>query len=156
MDKKMALSLRLELIWWIFTFVVLAGVLYPILTKISSYPFLLTNSLFVIIFITFTRYVFLLKHTFMAHKETIKVVIVLIIIPIIFYLVSEVNYFQTFLDERGIDSFMQELPYEKQHGLANYIRSEMLLFGVGSVIITIILPFRLILSVWRNRNKGTV
>jgi hypothetical protein len=40
--------------------------------------------------------------------------------------------------------------------MTQYIRSEFLFFGVGSVIVSILLPFRMIISVWRTKNKGTV
>jgi len=32
----------------------------------------------------------------------------------------------------------------------------MIFFGVGGIITGIILPFRMIISLWRMRNKGTV
>ena len=44
----------------------------------------------------------------------------------------------------------------KQTSLINYIKNEMIFFGVGSIITGIILPFRMIISLWRMRNKGTV
>jgi len=155
-STKKNLTIRLELIWWLFTAVVVAGVLYPILKSFSNYPYLIINSLFVIIFITFTRHVFLLEHTFLAHRQVLKAAIVLTITPIIFLLISEVTNFQTFLDENRFEPFMQTIPYEEKLNLLSYIETEMLFFGIGSVIIAIILPFRLIVSVWRNRNKGTV
>lgn len=155
-NTKKNLTIRLELIWWLFTAVVVAGVLYPILKSFSNYPYLLINSLFVIIFITFTRHVFLLEHTFLAYRQVLKAAIVLMITPIIFLLISEVTNFQTFLDENRFEPFMEAIPYEEKLNLLSYIETEMLFFGIGSVIIAIILPFRLIVSVWRNRNKGTV
>ncbi len=155
MTQQSNLAVRLELLWWLFTAIVLGGVLFPILREIPDYPFLLINAVFVIIFITFTRYVFLLKHTFIAQNQILKAIIVLVIVPFIFYLVGEINGFQTYFDEIGLENLMVGKSLQKQQSLNSYIRSEMLFFGVGSVIISIILPFRLIISVWRNRNKGT-
>jgi hypothetical protein len=32
----------------------------------------------------------------------------------------------------------------------------MYFFGAASLVVTALLPLRLLLSVWRNRNRGTV
>ncbi|MEL6926262.1 MAG: hypothetical protein AAFO94_19630 [Bacteroidota bacterium] len=156
MEPQSKLAFRLELIWWLVTAVIVAAVLLPILTSVQSYPFLVSNIVFIIVFITFTRYIFLLKHTFIAKRQIVKALFGLICIPILFYLINEINFFQTYLDEQGFDSFMQGLTLEKKDSLHRYIRSELLLFGVGSIIVAIILPVRMLISVWRLRNRGTV
>ena len=156
MNREQSLHFRLEIIWWIFTLVLVAGVLYPILTKVVDYPFLVINVIFIIVFITFTRYIFLLKYTFLAKLQLVKIAFVLISVPIIFMLIHQINIFQTFLDEYGVEGLVGDLPFGKREPIAKFIRAEMLFFGVGSVISTIILSVRLVVSVWRTRNKGTV
>lgn len=156
MDKQLSLSLRLEFIWWIFTFILLAGVLYPILSAIDDYPFLVMNVIFVIVFVTLTRYVFLLKHTFLAYRQILKSIIIVLSIPLIFYLINEMNFFQTYIDENGMDSFLGNLPYKRIGSLGKYIRAEMLFFGTGSLIIAVITPIRMLISIWRTMNRGTV
>ncbi|MEM9823720.1 MAG: hypothetical protein AAF985_21730 [Bacteroidota bacterium] len=156
MNEKVALSLRLELFWWLFTSLVVFGVLFPILNKVDAYPFLWINIVYIIVFITFTRYVFLLKHTFLAHLHRLKAFIIILSIPVIFYLINGINYFQTFLDEKGLDSFLSHLSIDEVTSMGSYIRNEMLLFGVGSTVIAIILPIRMVVSLWRWRNRGTV
>ena len=71
-------------------------------------------------------------------------------------LINQINVFQTFLDENGIEGIVGDLPFGKREQIAKFIRAEMLFFGVGSVIGSIILPFRLLISVWRTRNRGTI
>ena len=156
MNDKVALSLRLEVFWWLFTFLLAFAVLFPIIRVVNPYLFLYINLVYIIAFITLTRYVFLLKHTFLAHQQGLKALIIAVSIPLIFYLVSELNYFQTFLDEQGLEGFLGEVPYEKRGNIGTYIRNEMMLFGVGSIIIAIILPFRMMLSLWRWKNRDTV
>jgi hypothetical protein len=156
MNKKNSLHFRLELIWWIFTLVLTATILYPILRIVDDYPFLVINIAFVIIFITFTRYIFLLKHTFLAKQQLLKVGIILISVPVIFMLINQINLFQTFLDENGIEGIVGSLSFGRRENIAKFIRTEMLFFGVGSVISSIILSLRLVISVWRTINKGTV
>lgn len=156
MNREQSLHFRLELIWWIFTLILVAGILYPIFKEVDNYPFLVTNIIFIIVFVTFTRYIFLLKHTFIAKQQLLKIGIVMVSIPVIFMLINQVNLFQTFLDENGIEGLVGDLPYRKRENIAKFVRAEMLFFGVGSVISAFIFPIRLVVSVWRTKNKGTV
>jgi len=133
MTQKNKLALRLELLWWVFTAVVLGGVLFPIFQKINHYPFLFQNVVFIVLFITLARWIFLLKHTFFARKD-----------------------FQTYMDEEGIESILPSLTLEEQASLGSYIRTEMVFFGVGAAVSALIFPFRMVISVWRTRNRGTV
>jgi dipeptide/tripeptide permease len=147
---------QLELFWWLITGLVLAAVLLPIYFNIGNFPFYRLNIVVIICFITLGRYIFLLPYTFIARREVWKIVIVFLCIPLVFYLVQELNYFQTFIDERGVESLVGKRPADKQMQWVYFIQNEILLFGVGAVIATVIMPFRLILSVWRGRNRGTV
>ena len=156
MDKQKSLIAQLELVWWIFTAVIAFAFTFPITSKISNYPFLLTNIIFIVVFLTFGRYFLFLKHTFLAKQQKIKMGVFVFCIPLLMYLVNELNLFQTSVVERGIESFIRDIPYDDQFSLANYIFKEMQFFGVGSIILAILLPFRLLLSIWRVRNRGTV
>ena len=149
-------KLTLELVWWIFTALLAFAILFPIINSISDYPFLTINAIFIIVFITSTRYIFLLKHTFLARQQAFKAIVIVISIPLVFYLVSQLNYFQTFLDEEGVEPIIKGLGYKQGQQMAGYIRNEMLLFGVGSLIASVLLPFRMMISIWRTRNRGTV
>ena len=152
--SRKALLFNLELVWWLFTAIIVAAILYPILSRLPDYPFLILNILFIAIFITISRYIFLLKYTFFAFLQRFKVVLAFLCIPLLFFLVQEITNFQTYIDENGVDALVGNLPYGQRDGMINYIRNEMLLFGVGSAIGTVIFFFRLILSVWRVRNRG--
>lgn len=149
-------KLKLELLWWLLTFIIVIAVLFPIFYKLPTYPFTAVNVIFILIFITFIRYVFSLPNTFLAHYQFVKVGIILVCPIIIFYLISQVNYFQTFMDEEGMDALVGSLPYDERNDMASYIRNELLLFGVGSIVSAIFLPLRLVLSIWRGYNRGTV
>jgi len=152
MNKKVLL----ELIWWVFTAVVVIGVLLPIYTNVEGYPFYFINIVYVVTFITLTRYIFLLRYTFLAKRERIKLILFFLSIPFVFYLGQELNHFQTFLDEEGLNAVTGFLPLSSGTGMIQYIQNEILLFGVGSIICAVVFPFRLMVSIWRFRNKGTV
>lgn len=156
MSSQQSLTLRLELIWWVFTAVVVGGMLWPIFNKVDYYPFLLSNIVFIVAFITLARYIFLLKHTFIAKMQRVKLVLLFLCIPLAFYLIGEINYFQTYCDEEGIEAILPHLTLEEQASLGKFIRTQMLFFGVGAVISVLLFPFRMMISIWRTRNRGTV
>lgn len=155
--KEQSLFLRLEFVWWLITALIIIGVLFPIYSKVGmAYPFYTANILFIITFITFTRSIFLLKYSFLSHWEKIKIALIAVTPLLLFYLINELNYFQTFLDEKGIENFLAKMSIPDRETMRKYITAEMLLFGVGSIITAIILPIRLVISIWRVRNRGTV
>lgn len=147
-------KILLEIIWWLITGIVAVLILLPIYSVHPTYNFLLSNFIFIISFITFSRYIFFLKHTLIAPYQIIRVALIFILIPFIFYQIQELNTFQTALDEQGIEPFVGHLPYESQKPMMRYIYNETLLFAVGSILATVAFPFRMIISVWRFRNRG--
>jgi len=156
MDQSKSLSIKMELIWWLVTILLVAAIIYPILKYTDDYPFLALNIIYIVVFITFSRYIFLLRFTVLANAHLVKVAIILISVPIVAYLISGINFFQTYIDENGMDSFLSSGSSVSQEQISNFIRNELILFGVGSVMAAILLPFRLVVSLWRWKNRGTV
>jgi len=155
--QQKSLFIKLELVWWLLTAILVIGVLYPIYTKVGAdYPFYRSNLLFIITFITFTRLIFLLQYSFLANWEKIKIGLIVFTPILLFFLVNELNFFQTFLDEKGVENFLADMSIPKRESLRKYITAEMLLFGVGSLVAAVVLPIRLLISIWRARNRGTV
>jgi hypothetical protein len=111
---------------------------------------------FIITFVLVTRYLFFLKYSFLATQQVLKVGLFFLFIPFIFYLFSCLHGFRTFLDEEGMYYPMRNLPAENAVWLGNYMYYEMVIFGTGSIVASIIFPFRLIISVWTLRNRGKV
>ncbi|MEM7102013.1 MAG: hypothetical protein AAF502_02705 [Bacteroidota bacterium] len=162
MNNTTKLKIILEIIWWIVTCFVAALILFPILKTFDHYPFLNINIVFIIVFITWARYIFLLKHTFLAKMIWLKAILIAASIPLVFILVGGIHEFQVFLDEKGPEILFSEeyvkepLSGSKELRLYAFLRKETLFFGVGSVITAIIFPFRMLISIWRQINRGTV
>jgi len=152
LDSTIKKQITFELLWWVVTAIIAFAVLYPVVSSLTTYPFLISNLVFIVVFITLTRYAFLLEHTILAKAQLIKVGIVLISVPIIFLLIEGLSNFQNYLDEEGLDKFLPLMNIDSQQGMINYIKSEMLFFGVGAIIIAILFPIRMVISIWRNRN----
>jgi len=149
-------TLVFEAIWWLFTALLVIVVMFPIFSEVPEYPFWWINTIAIVVFVTATRYIFLLKFTPLARQQIVKGILVLLSVPLIFNLVNNINFFQTYLDEEGILSVMGHLPPARIDALEKYMRAQMILFGVGSVIASVVLTIRLIISIWRLRNKGTI
>lgn len=156
MEVGRKMSIQLELLFWLFTIIVALAFIYPIYRTGAEFPFYSMLLIFIITFITLTRYLFLLRFTFLAYLKWIKALIFLLMIPLAFYLINQLNMFQTFIDEEGLDQFFRFLPLVERIELTKYIRSIFIFFGTASIIVTILFPIRLLISIWRNVNKQTV
>ena len=142
---------------WLGIIVLLCLMVYfPIRTNHIQFPFLAINMIYIAVFVFFTRLIFLLKFSFLAKALVVKLIIIFISIPIIVLLIDGISEFLAFLDEDGLHDVMGHLKMNAQNSLIRFIKSEFIFFGVGSVITAIILPFRLIISIWRVVNRGTV
>ncbi|MEN0048746.1 MAG: hypothetical protein AAF806_16915 [Bacteroidota bacterium] len=149
MDKKIVT----EIFWWIITGIITLAILFPMISA-GKYEFTWPNAILVAAFVTITRYMFLLKNTFLSPLQYVKAAMILLAPIIAFLLIGEINKFQTFLDEYGWEAVISNEAAVKKEGLSKYIYSEMLFFGVGSVIGAFLLPIRMVVSIWRVRNLG--
>lgn len=156
MDKRQTLTVLLEITWWVVTAVVVLATQYPIHKAMYVWPFANWNIVFVVVLVTFSRYIFLLEHTFLAWRQEIKVVCLLLMFPLAFILIGGLNAFMTFIEENTWEPLTGHLPVADKKSIENYIWNEMLFFGAGSIIATPVFAGRLMLSIWRTRNRGTV
>ncbi len=147
--------LGLELVWWLLTAVVAWAVLWPIHKAMHVWPFERWNVIFIVALITLARYTFLLPHTFIARAQEVKVALFLLMFPLTFVLVEAVNGFMVYIEENTWDGLTGHLPLERKQSVEEYIWAEMLFFGVGSFIAAPVFAVRLLISVWRTRNRGT-
>jgi len=156
MEAKQKLSFQLEILFWLFTAVLIVAFVYPIYKTGAQFPFYFMLAMFIAVFITVTRYIFMMKFTFLAHNKWIKAILIALSIPFVFFLIDQLNAFQTFHDEHGLDQFFRFMPLIERIDLQNYIRTTMVFFGTASIIAAIVFPFRLMISIWRNFNRTTV
>lgn len=156
MDRIQQQKLKIELIWWLATLILVVIVILPIWRDAPEFPFFVQNIYFIVAFVTFTRYSFLLPTTFVAHFKWLKLVFIAIAAILFFVMTTALLDFHNFIEERGLQTLVSHLHVEKQTRTINYIQSEMVFFGVGSILAGIALPLRMIISLWRMRNRGTV
>jgi len=147
----------LELISWGITLVLLVLILLPIYTSIGGdYLFYIENIVSIVIFTTFTRWIFLLRHTFFGWDKKVKTILIFLMIPLFFICYDNIIDFQAYIDENDIMSMLSSLSTAEMPKMAKYIQYQYIFFGVGAIICVVIMPFRMILSIWRQINRGTV
>ncbi len=149
-------KIKVELIWWIATLILVVLVLIPIRINAPSYPFFFQNGVFIVAFVTISRYIFHLRLSLIARMKWIKVILILGSAALFFFMTMFLGDFNNFLEERGLQTLVTHLHVDQQTRTMNYIKSEMIFFGVGAIIAGLILPFRMIISLWRVKNRGTV
>ena len=150
MNKQNQLRLKLELLWWVFTFVLTIAVLAPIYVNQLSFPFYLSNVVFIVIFVTVTRYVFLLKHTWLIRMKWLKIALTLGSVIVIFILSTSMIDFNNYLEEVGLQEVVKDMPVDKQYSMIRYIQREVIFFGVGGIVAMMALPFRMLISLRRK------
>ncbi len=146
-----------ELISWLITALVAALVMIPIHQNFGgNYAFYLTNYINIFLFLTFARYILLLKYAPFSHNSWIKLILLFSCIPLFIFLLDSQYNFLTMLDENGLEPFVLTKNIDTRWEFAKYAKYEFLFFSVGSLMTLIMLPIRMVVSIWRVRNKGTV
>lgn len=149
-------KLTVEILWWVFTMVFVCVIMWPIWRDVPGFPFTFQNILLIVFFVTFTRYIFFLHLTLIARKKWIKVAIIAWAGLFFFITATAMIDFRNFMDEKGLQTLVSHLEVEDQTRRMKYIKQEMIFFGVGSIITGILLPMRMIRSLWRMKNTGRV
>ncbi|HPN68455.1 MAG TPA: hypothetical protein PLZ32_03025 [Saprospiraceae bacterium] len=149
----MNLKIRAEILFWIITAVITFIVMHPIYNYYGmEYPFYWSNIPFIIIFLTYTRYIFLLKYTPFSQTHWVKIGLIFLSIPLLLVLVDGLYEFQRYLDVMGFVDISKDDANEAS-SMAKYARYQYLFFGTGAIMVLVFLPLRMIVSIWRVTNK---
>lgn len=147
MSPALRAQILLEAVWWLFTGVLAYIAVLPILNDALYSRFVPTTILFVLTASFGIRYLFFLRHTFIAQFTPAKMVLVVIPIWLAFKLVDYLQGFAEFLDYEDPD------PMNSSNG---FFRNEYVFLGVLAVFSTISLPVRMVVSLWRQYNNEGV
>ena len=132
-----------ELAWWIFSAALVALCVMPIWGDPLYGRFVPTTAVFVLTASFGFRYLFFLRHTFIAHVTAAKLVLVIVPIWLGFQLVDYIQEFNEFVDYEDPD------PNTSTNG---FFRKEFVFLGVLAVFSTLSLPVRMVVSLWRQYN----
>ena len=156
MDTQNKLIWQFRLVYLLIGLVLLGAVMGPIMYKVPDYPFFWDNIFFIVGAWVFFYWIFFLRFTWFGKNKWVKLVILFTTIPMILFFLGRFTNFQTYIDDYGIQTFLDHLSHQEYLSLGKFIKTEMLFFGTACVISLIIVAFRMIYSIWRYRNKGLV
>lgn len=161
MNQQKQSILYLEIIWWIITAIVVYFVMNPIWSAVEGFEYQWINVFFIVILITYARHIFLLKYTFLAFTSTrFRIGMIFLSLPLVFFIIQMFFDFQTYLDNGGNGELFNNLKISmtqiEQGNLLQYIHTEMSFFGIGAAITGLLLPLRMMLSIWRENNEESI
>ena len=144
-----------ELVFWAITIVLLFAIVYPVYQFYGDkFPYIIFNASAVLIFLLFTRYIFLLRFAPHSHNPWIKLVLLFSCIPIFLYLLNGLWDFQNFLDIGMLENIARaDASFAKNESMNKYTTYEFIFFSTGALITTVIMPVRMVISIFRVMNK---
>jgi hypothetical protein len=145
-----------EILGWSIAIIIAAVLIYLLNSNLINYKFVKVNFLGIFFFFTFTRYILMLKYTPFSHNAWIKAILLFACIPLFFYFMDGMYEFLRMLDEQGIEPFVNSDNAEFRWNFAKFTKYQFLFFITGTMCMLFMLPVRMIVSIWRVRNKGTV
>ena len=125
-------------------------VVLPIYSAAIPFDFMEFNLLFVIVGLTFSRYIFYLNIHPLRRSRIFKVLIIFSVPFLFFPLLEGMHSFLQFNDTEGLQSILTHLPYKQQSGYMRYIRLEYLFFGVVALAGSFFVIVKMIRSLWRQ------
>lgn len=154
-NKYLYTKIRLELLWWLFTILVVVIVYLPITLNQIDFPYQYHNWAFIILSITISRLIFQLRHSFLAHNLVLKMLFMFLSVVVFMQAYRGVSLLNIFNDENGYYHIFEHLPLEKRYRMAAYVNWQFFLFGIATMVASILFPFRLLISIFRVKNRGT-
>ncbi|KXK39641.1 MAG: hypothetical protein J5I52_00635 [Saprospiraceae bacterium] len=144
---------QFELLSVLFAMVFSALFMLPIYLKSGDhYNFYISNTINIILFITLTRWIFMLRYSPFSRSKWIRFALVFIPIPLLMYQMDRFYEFRFFVDDIGVLSFFgNEQTIENFH-FGRFIKYQYFFFSTGAMVTTVLLPVRMIISFWRTYN----
>jgi hypothetical protein len=144
---------QVELLSIVFIAGICGLILLPVYIQAGNlYRFYVENAISIFVFLSFTKYIFLLEYLPYSRNRWFKFAGIFLAIPVFLYLINSLYDFQRFLDEEGIASVLLHTQNMDNYDFGKFIRYQYLLFNTGALVCTALLPVRMIVSFWRIYN----
>lgn len=145
--------LYLESMFWLLALLIAAAVLFPLSRPGVDFPLIGENMILIITAVILLKHLFLLEYSVINRWRAVKIALIPLSVPFAFYLIRLLSRFTLFMDEQSLTEMCISCAHDTQMTLANYVRIEYLLFGVMAIAAAILLPLKLLRSVWREINR---
>lgn len=136
-------------------FIVIFSALFiiPIFIKTGSYyQFYLSNFISILLFLTFTKWIFLLPFTPFSRMKWFKFLFIFLPIPLFLYQIDGLYDFQRYIDEEGTISFLKGSQDLEDYNFGRFMKYQYIFFNVAALVSIALLPIRMIVSFWRTTN----
>lgn len=142
-----------EILSWVFVLVFCILILLPVYIKTGAdYSFYIPNLTSIIIFLTFSRLIFLLSFTPYSRVKWLKMVLIFLPIPLFLYHINYLYDFQRYIDEEGTISFLKGSSDLGDYNFGRFIKYQFIFFCTGALVTIVLMPVRMIISFWRIIN----
>jgi len=106
----------------------------------------------IVVFLTFSRIIFLLANTPYARVKWLRMLLVFLPIPLLLYHVDSLYDFQRYVDEKGTISFFSGSNDMADYDFGRFIKYQFIFFCTGAIVTILLMPVRMIISFWRTTN----
>lgn len=145
-----AQKIKIELVFILLAVIIAGIVVLPIINAEIKFDLLIYNFIYVIIALTFIRWLVRWDLHPLSDSKVGKVLIIFMT-PILFFpLLEGIHSFVEFKDQVGLEAIMTHLSHKQQQFYSAYMRNEYLFFAVGSFITSFLLIFKMLRSLWRQ------
>ena len=147
----MSTKLRLAILWWIIGILFAFAIVSPFGLQLEAKRLLWMNIGFAFSFLVLARCLIQLKQTFIADKFYLRAVFFVLLFPFIFLGIEQINTFQYMVDYDELNTWLEaSFSPGKLRWLRQYIQTEFIFVGVGSVITAVLLIIRIVLYTWKT------
>lgn len=142
-----------ELLWWLFTFIFVAVVLFPIQGYIKP-EYQSINILFIVLTVTYFRYILFLDSVPYLGSTWAKIALFIINALIFFQFLRAIQGFLDVMDTHTLSAFLTE-EYMFAHAdevedVFQYFKQEYIIFATSCQMLLVILNVRMVYSVWSS------
>lgn len=149
----MSRLVRLEWMWFAASILICALIILLIYDKMgSSYRFYYSNITSILLMLNLTRYIFLFKYTPFARVNWYKFLWIFLPIPLLMWTIDGMIEFQGFLQEEGTFALVKDADSNVSSFWSQFVRSQYIFFGIGTIVTLCLVPIRMIISFWRTTN----
>jgi hypothetical protein len=155
MQKKTQYQIIIEVIWLLIIGCACFAILYPIVSK-GEYKFTFINVFFIGISILYARFIVLYKDIALLQNKWVRIFIFLINFHFMIWSAIRLQDMIPIWEGQSIFGYMYQLYNEmalvNRNWLLNYVRNEILLFGIATIVMSILLNMRILVSFFRKNS----
>lgn len=144
-----------EIFWWIVGMVLAGCLIYPYYKEaITNLPFLVPNVIITLLMVQCIRYIFFLRESYLSRSIVSMIPLVFVSIPIIFYTIRHYSFTMLFFETNSwVHNFSYILNANEKMDLSGYIMTQFRIISVSTIVLAIIMSFRMMVGIWRKLNN---